>query len=649
MKKQLFLNGFLLTALLLFAGSISVIAQDQLSLRDRADKLFSEFQYSKAAAIYVKITDDKSPKLKDMERLAQCYAKMNRYEDAEIWYARVVADKQSTPDNLLKYGEILKANALYTKAKKVLQEYVTKTGKVEQVAVSILGCDSALIWMARPTSHKLKNEAAVNTENSEFSVFAMGDKVYYTGEPKNTDFNKTYGWTGNSFLKVHTATRATDNTLSTPALASSDINSEAYHIGPISGNKSGDMYFITRTYPGKKGVIKKDSRGVYLTNNMELYFQANVYGKWQAPIAFAYNNVKEYSVGHAAISVDGKTLYFVSDMAGGQGGTDIWYCDLQSDGSWGKCLNAGPVVNSKGDELFPSIASDGMLYFSTNGQPGMGGMDIFKSKGAKDNWSKPQNMRYPLNSAGDDFAFTINDSKTGGYFASNRKNGKGSDDIYSFSQPKPKTLHFLKGTVYQKQTKARIPEASVTLMNGIAIVAKQDTKVDGTVLFQLDEPTTYNIQAAKDSYYADSANVTIRESEITDTTRVSLYLDQLFEKGKTIRIENIHYNFDKDDIRADAAIILDKVVQALHANPSIKIELSSHTDSRGTAEYNENLSQRRAQSAVNYLVTRGIARSRMVAKGYGENRLLNKCKDGVECTDDEHQTNRRTEFTVLEY
>lgn len=635
-------------ALTVFSMAFQTYAQDQLGLRDKADKLFSEFQYAKAAAIYAKINDVPAPKLKDMERLAECYRKMNKYADAEIWYARVVENKESSPENLLKYGEILKANSLYPKAKKVLQQYAKLTGKPEDVQVSIVGCDSALIWMANPTKHKLRNELVINTENSEFALFPTVGKVYYAGEPVNVETDKKYGWTGNSFLRVFTAQRSATNVLSNPEIATAEINREAYHIGPITANKAGDMFFITRTYPGKKGVLKKDNRGEYITNNMELYFQANVYGKWQQPIPFAYNNVKQYSVGHAAISNDGNTLYFVSDMPGGEGGTDIWYCELQPDGSWGTPQNAGSI-NTKEDELFPTIGPDGTLYYSTKGFPGMGGLDIFRVKGSKDQWSKPVNMRFPVNSAGDDFCYVLTESKTFGYLSSNRKNGRGGDDIYSFKIPKPKVSHFVKATVLNKVTKSRIQDAAVTLSNSGAIVAKQSSNAQGIVVFQPDEPAVYNLQATKESFYADSTSATIHDTDVSDTTRVTLYLDQLFEKGKTIRIENIHYNFDKDDIRADAALILDKLVETMHENPTLRIELASHTDSRGSAEYNQNLSQRRAQSAVNYIVSKGISRDRMVAHGYGESKLLNKCADGVECTDDEHQANRRTEFTILSY
>ncbi|MDD2799675.1 MAG: OmpA family protein [Bacteroidales bacterium] len=639
----------LLFVSVLFLIAQNLSAQEQLGMREKADRLFDQFQYSKAAAIYLKINDTKTPKLHDLERLAECYRKMNQYQDAEIWYARVVANKESRPENLIYYGELLKANVLYPKAKKVLKDYAKQTGKIDDVAVAIAGCDSALIWMSNPTKHKIRNESGVNTENSEFSVFPMGDKVYYAGEPLNIASDKKYGWTGKSFLRIYTANRSEKNTLTDPSLLGSDVNSESYHIGPITGNKTADTFFITRTYPGKNGVVKKDDRGTYTTNNMELYIQSTEDGKWQKPVPFVYNNVKQYSVGHAALSPDGKVLYFVSDMPGGEGGTDIWFCTFQADGTWGILQNAGSTINTEQDELFPTMGSDGTLYYSTSGLPGMGGLDIFRVKGSKDVWKTPVNMGYPINSAGDDFSFVYNDKQTSGYFSSNRKKGRGMDDIFSFTIQKPKVDHYLKATVLNKQTKVIIPNASVTLSAGEDIIAKQNSRADGTVLFQVDESMVYNVLGVKESYYADSANVAVKESDISDTLRVALYLDQLFEKGKTIRIENIHYNFDKDDIRADAAIILDKLVQTMHENPTLKIELASHTDSRGTVEYNHNLSQRRAQSAVNYLVSRGIERTRMIAHGYGESKLLNKCSDGIDCTDEEHQANRRTEFTILEY
>jgi outer membrane protein OmpA-like peptidoglycan-associated protein len=283
----------------------------------------------------------------------------------------------------------------------------------------------------------------------------------------------------------------------------------------------------------------------------------------------------------------------------------------------------------------------------------MGGLDIFSSTGSKGQWKKAENLKYPVNSAGDDFAF-ISTEVTGnamaGYLSSNRIGGIGGDDIYSFNYTKPKIVLVLKGVTYNKDTKEILPETSVTVFNGgREIVGKQSTKGDGVFVFELDEDSDYKVLGQKPSYYSDSAVVSTKGITKSDTLFAALYLAPLFEVGKTFVLENIHYDFDKSDIRKDAAEILDELVRIMRDNPTLKIELSSHTDSRGSDSYNEALSQRRAQSAVDYLVNRGIARDRMVAQGYGERRLLNRCSNGVSCSIAEHQENRRTEVEVLTF
>jgi len=637
-------------AILMIAINPQIMASERSSLRSKAEKLFIGLQYANAAEIYQKLTDTSEPLLADMERLAECYKKMNKYEDAVIWYARIVADPNSSPENLVNYGEILKANASYPEAKKAFQSYVTKTRDRKSVSVSMAGCDSARIWISSPTNHKIENEGGVNTALSEFSVLPVGkNQVYFTGEPPLTSDRKQYGWTGNSFLRVYTAERQPDNTLDNSFLTRAEFNNEPYHVGPVSTDKSGNIFFITRTNPGKQGSLTVINGNTYQTQNMELYIQARIYGKWQIPESFAYNNVKKYSVGHAVLSNEGNVLYFVSDMPGGKGGTDIWYSEIQPDGSWGRVQNAGFRINTVGDELFPTIGPDGTLYFSSDGHPGMGGLDVFSSQGSLNQWSKPVNMRYPLNSPGDDFSLIIDETQSG-YISSNRINGKGGDDIYSFSYIKPKSTLTVAGVVYDKKTKEILPDASVTIYDSNnTILARQESKPDGSFSFQLSKPDSYRLQGTKNSFYPDTLGINVKDLIANETLKVSLYLDPLLEKGKTFRLNPIFYNFDKYNIREDASYVLDELLRTMHENPTLKIELASHTDCRGTDAYNEELSQNRAQSVVDYLVSRGISRDRMIAKGYGESQLINRCSDGVDCSEAEHQENRRTEFTVLSY
>lgn len=643
-------SGMIIGALMLFAGI--VVAQEQPSLRDRADELYSRYEYANAVKLYAKLVDIRKPRLQDLERLADSYWKMNDYESAENWYARIVQQTDSSPENRLRYGEILKMNGKYAEAKKQLETYATQTGNAPFVATQIAGCDSALNWMAFPTRHRLQNEMAVNTINSEFSVFPAGDQVYYAGEPADKLSGNTYGWTGNAFLRVYTAPLSSQGTLGTPSFADTGINGDKYHVGPVVAGANGNTLYVTRTYTGKESERQKVARHTYRTQTLELYIYHKENGEWIAE-PFAYNNVKEYSVGHAALSTDGNLLYFVSDMPGGQGGTDIWYSERQVDGKWGTPVNAGPEINSRGDELFPGVGPDGTLYYSSDGFPGMGGLDIFRSVGSKSQWSKPENLKYPVNSASDDFAYLVyGEDETGfrGFLASDRKGGRGGDDIYSFSFDKPKIIIILKGTTSDKATGERLPAATVTLYDGEReIVAKQQSGVEGTFEFALDPNRDYTVLGQKEGYHADSAKVSTQGITQSDTLEVALLLEPIFRVGQTFELKNIYYDFDKYNIRSDAAVILDELVRTLRDNPTLKIELSSHTDSRGSHAYNETLSQRRAQSAVDYLVSRGIARDRMVAKGYGEARLVNRCADGVACSAAEHQANRRTEVTVLEY
>jgi len=632
----------------------TVFAQEQFNLRDKAQKFYTEYKYFQAAALFRKLVDIKNPKLVDMQDLADCCIKMQDFEAAETWYARVVATEGSSPENLIKYGEVLKSNLKYAEAKKILQQYETLTGDKEAVKVSLAGCDSAVVWLANPTIHKLKNEAGINTPLANFSVFPYKNGVLFTGEPDEKSLKDIYGRTGRPYLRIYEANKAADNTLSDPRINLSIYNKGEYHIGPVITDKQGKVLYVTRTTTSKVLEVVKAGKIKYSTANLELYLFTQNGDKWEEK-AFPYNNVEKYSVGHAALSRDEKTLYFVSNMPGGQGGTDIWYCELQPDGSWGIPKNAGANINTSKNEMFPTIDLNGTLYFSSNGWPGMGGLDLFKAEGAKQNWSKPENLKYPLNSPADDFAFLsildVKDVATG-FLSSTRKGGVGNDDIYSFTYTyiPPKIILALKGNVVNKKDAEPISAASVTLYNdNHQLVARQSSTDQGTFLFDLEPGKTYQLLGQKEKFFADSMAISTVGIKKSQTLTAKLQLDPLNEIGKTIAINNIHYNFDKDNIRADAAKILDELVRTMRDNPTLEIELGSHTDSRGVDVYNLDLSQRRAKSVVDYLVSRGIARERMTAKGYGETKLLNKCSSGVKCTEAEHQENRRTEFKIVKY
>ncbi|MGF1923046.1 MAG: OmpA family protein [Bacteroidia bacterium] len=648
-------NYIIVIALIILNASFNkVVGQEQLSLRDRAKKHYNQYEYFQAAQLFQKLADVKKPLLSDLELLADCYLKLKDYELAENWYSRVFNQPKSKTDNLIKYGEVLKANMKYSQAKEIFLQYVKLSGDQSRVATELAGCDSSLLWMASPTAHLIKNEALINTSRSEFSVFPNNENVFFTAEPDTAIFKSIYGRTGNPYLRIYTANRSNDE-LSKSAIDLSTFNVGKYHIGPVSSNKDGSILYITRTTAGKILELNEVDRVKYQTNNLELYIFKKNKEKWEE-LSFAYNNVQQYSVGHASLSSDQKLLYFVSNMPGGFGGTDIWYCELQNDGSWGKPQNAGAQINTTKDEMFPYANEEGTFYFSSNGWPGMGGLDIFIAKGSKQNWTKAENLKYPMNSSGDDFGvilFPTVDDTINGYLSSNRKGGKGRDDVYSFTAKKPdsKLILAIKGLVSDLKTGKTISGANVELFSiaNKSLVASQNVKNDGLFFFELAKESTYSLTAKKEKYNTDVKSISTVGLKKSDTIVVDLKLKTLFEIGTVFTIKNINYDFDKDNIRLDAAKILDGLVDIMRDNPSLEIELGSHTDSRGADKYNLALSQRRAQSVVNYLVSKGISRMRMIAKGYGETELLNECEDGRPCTDAQHQENRRTVFKVLKY
>lgn len=625
-------------------------AQERPGRRSVAEQLYNSMEYARAAAALEKLVDVKKPRTIDLERLADSYYYIKEYELAENWYARVVNQKDASQQARLRYAEVLKQQGKYTEAKTQYREYIKTYGEEKKLLQAIAGADSAVQWMKNPTRHQIKNESYINTSRAEFGITPTSGGVLYAGEPSSLLDSKS-GMTGQAYLKIYSAELQTDGTLNYPNILSASFNQSIYHVGPISTNAQEDVLFVTRTYTGQHAEQFKALGSKWKKQNLELKIYRKNGNDWIEE-DFPYNNVKEYSLGHAVLSEDEKTLYYASDMPGGFGGVDIWFSELQENGEWGAPQNVGSSVNTSGDEMFPSVFGN-TLYFSSDGLIGMGGLDIFKAVGSKSIFSAPVNLGYPINSPSDDFAFvqvSESDQGTNGYISSNRSGGAGSDDIYAYTYSKPKITIILEGVTKDKSTGEILIGTSVSLreLDG-RIVSKDITDREGLVSFQVEPNTDFRMLGEKQGYLSDSLHIAGIKATRDTVVRYTLLLQPVFKKGDKFILENIYYDFDKHNIRPDAAKILDKLVATMRDNPTLRIELSSHTDSRGPDAYNMKLSQRRAQSAVDYIVNRGIARDRLVAKGYGETRLVNKCKNGVQCTPAEHQANRRTEVEVLDY
>lgn len=644
MKKR-----YLIGILLLFLASSAVFAQEQLSLRDRGNLHFERYEYARAAAVFTTLASDDHARYTDLVRAGESYYFMRDFAQSAQWYARVVAHEDATAADILRYADVLKASGKYAEAKSQYQRYssLPESG-LEDVSIRIAGTDSALNWMSKPTAHLLQNETGVNTAGSEFSVSLIGQDLYYTGEPAN--HGDDYGWTGRPFLKLHRA-NSTNDRLGNATLAGKDLNGPDFHVGPVASPDGGETLYVTRTYVGKEMGKEREGIRSYRTHRIEIYVYTQQEGEWVAT-SFEHNDPSGFSVGHASFSPDGNTMYFVSDRPGGQGGADIWFSERQGN-SWSTPQNAGPSINTAGDELFPQVDAEGVLYYSTDGLAGMGGLDIFRSEGQKSSWSKSINLGSPLNSPGDDFAYSViddNELHTQGFISSNRTGGKGEDDIYSFLLEKPQPIVVvIAGKVTHKGTGNLLPGAKVELKDANGqLISSVESDSRGAFVFPADTGRNYLLHASFGRMIPDSAASSTKNIIKSDTLWVDLVLEPELEVGKVFVLEDLYYDFDKHNIRPDAALVLDALVETMNEYPTLKIELSSHTDSRGSDAYNMALSDRRARAAVDYIISRGISRDRLVAKGYGETQLVNECSNGVDCTPEQHQANRRTEVRVLE-
>ncbi|WP_164122328.1 OmpA family protein [Sphingobacterium sp. xlx-130] len=635
---------------LLLSGPIQ--AQEQPSRGRQADELFQSMDYARAAALYEKLVDIKRPRTSDLERLAYSYLYLNRYDEAESWYARALQAPKASKETYLNYARALQQQGKYAKAKEQYQLYASKFGSDKGIDRAIKGIDSAIVWSNNPSGHTVKNEEKINTVYADFGYSPSSvHKGLFTTEPNRVLGSKS-GMTGHSYLRMYSVESTPDGTLNVPLHLFGNFNDAKYHVGPVSIDAENDIYYVTRTYPGMSDVQRFQAHGRrWAKQNLELLIYTKEGNDWRAE-SFPYNDAKRYSLGHASLSADGNTLYFASDMPGGLGGVDIWYSEKQKDGSWGKPKNVGPEVNTEGDEMFPSVY-DSTIYFASNGHVGMGGLDLYKSKIQQHTFSRSINLGYPLNSAGDDFCFVVADSNPSyyrGYLSSNRKGGQGSDDVYSFSFRKPEIKVLLEVVVRNKANESLIEAGTVALMDkNRKIISSGLTDVKGGIQFKLQPDTEYVILGQKHGLLPDSLSLSAFQASKDTTIRITLDLKPEFTKGDRFVLEDIHYDLDKYFIRKDAAVILDRLVKTMKEHPSLKIELSSHTDSRASSRYNEVLSQNRAQAAVDYIVSQGISRNRLVAKGYGETRLVNRCADGVSCTEQEHQANRRTEVEILAF
>lgn len=619
---------------------------------EKAQKQMDKFNYAEAIDILKKDITDKKLRNDAIPMLAECYRLQRDIINTRKMYEKAVALPGAKPMSFFYFAQALQSTGDYLKAREIFLKYAEMNPSDPRGQLFVAHCDSVLgPWKEKTPDFEVKIVNNINTNQSDFGPAIYEDELIFASDySSNPGEGKEYGWTGRGFLNIMKSQPVKSGDFYGRMGSRSEFDSkfnQAYHDGPAAFSNDGNSIYFTRSFYGK---TKRE--GTFRTNQLKIFFSTKTDGHWGEVMPF-YLNSTDYSVGHPTLSVDQQTLYFVSDMAGGNGGTDIWMCKNEGD-AWGNPINLGPIINTPEDEMFPSIRDDGTLYFASEGHPGYGGLDIFKSTFANGTWSAPVNIQPPINGSFDDFAIAFAPGNKNGFFSSNRLGGVGNDDIYAFrniEQPLPVLLPaYISGLVKDRNTMQPMAGATVFLLNPITEKVKVlKTDQDGMYKTTVKTPADYTVKAMMHSYIADCSPFEIEEviPGITINAPRDLVLDKLVI-NKAFRIDNIYYDFDKYTIRDDAKPELDKLVRIMEEN-TIDVELGSHTDCRGSDRYNDKLSQKRAESAVKYIISAGIDESRIKARGYGESQLTNKCADGIDCTPEEHQANRRTEFKTTSY
>jgi peptidoglycan-associated lipoprotein len=646
----------------IFLAAALIVLAAGCSVEKKAQKAYILGKYQTTIDLYSKVLSSNSSNGKANYFVAESYRLSNRIKDAERYYANAGGrgiDKDSVQ---FYYAQSLKANTKYGEAKKELQELIGRTsnGSMKDRANAEL---KSLEYLARldetENFYRVKNLEQVNSPAAEYSPVFLNNELYFTSSRGN---DKIYEATGTPFTNIYkVASRGANVDMATLTPLPEGINSPSVNDGCVTFSPDGKIMVFAKGNTGKK-------RGVNATMDVDLFISRFRNGAWSEPVPIPGINDPNAWDSSPCFSPDGKTLYFASNRKvrardiTGYGGVDIYSATMDSRGRFSRVRNLGPQVNTPGNEMFPYVAEDGKLYFASDGHPGYGGLDLFVVKRVSGR-TVVENLGQPMNSPSDDFGiFLFRPDR--GFFTSNREGGKGDDDIYTFVNEDPDLKvvnYYLQGITYSKEAEDKqlvLPNTRVSLFDERGeLMQDYVTGNDGKFLFRVYENENYTMLAETDGYLVKRQPYSTRGKSVDPSTLKDLITNipldttivlEKIEIDKIFALENIYYEYNKYDIRPDAARELDKLVQLLIDNPEIKIELASHTDSVDTHDYNLLLSQRRAESAVNYLVQRGISPDRLIAKGYGEEKPIarNTNPDGSD-NPVGRQKNRRTEFKIL--
>ena len=617
----------------------------QQGKQKRADTLFNKFSFVKASKLYRELVQNNYNRNYATRKLADSYAFLRDPRNASRYYKRVVKQKDVPIEYYYKYAQSLRGMKKYEESQIWLQRYKDSGGVVNANDFSKNINFITSVFGAK--QQYFLDRVRFNSKYSDFGAFEHDGKVYFaSARDEGVAIKRLYGWNEQPFLDIYVAEAGTKRNVDYTSKLPGDVNS-IYHDGPVTITKDGKtMYFSRNNF--KDDIEIKDKQGL---TNMKIYRATYVDSVWTNVEDLPING-DNFSTQHAALNNDDTKLYFSSDRPGTRGGSDIWSVDIAPDGSLGAAENLGDVVNTESAEGFPFINNEGVIFFSSDGHTGLGMLDVFATLKGEDETSIVDviNLGIPVNSNKDDFAFTMNQNGITGYFASNRQGGRGSDDIYAFHREP--ALH-VEGIVTDAINTNPIIGAKITLFDeNDNQIAYMETDENGYFQINIDRNKEYKIVANQDKYiedYREFDSKNMQTELVTINANLLLNPIQDVVKLANIDLNTIYFNFNSHDIRDDAAIQLDKIVDLMQNDyPEMVIRIESHTDSRGALTYNDKLSIDRANSTYEYLISKGINPSRITEhQGFGERRLTNGCEDGQKCEEEEHQLNRRTQFIVV--
>ena len=625
-----------LTLILVTLFSYSFVFSQNNSTK-KADRLYDRLQFVKAAEEYLKLSDSELNSEYVITRLANCYYNLFETSEAEKWLKKIV-NKNPDAELIYKYSQMLKANGKYKESNLWMNKF-SEMKPYDSRAVSFKNTPNYIDKIINKGKRFNIQNLKINSEFSDFGATIYKNKLYFVSSRNEKATSRNYGWNDEPFLDIFSST-INDKGSHLPANLFDELNSK-FHEGVVSFTPDGNTAYFTReSY--YEDEYQKDSLNNTKYSQLYIYKATKLKDSWDTFESLEINDVN-FSNKNPMVSPDGKHLYFSSNMPGGFGLYDLYKAEIKDDGSLGKVENLGQKINTEGQEAFPFLTSENILYFSSDGHLGLGGLDVFYSKNVDDKWSNSKNVGIPVNSGADDFAFMIKEEK--GYVSSNRTGGVGKDDIYALKKIRPLCDLLLETVVLDSKTNSPIDTALTSVSDGEGTINNSKTTNEkGLVEFMIECENEIKFVVSKEGYESKILDIKLLD---IDPPLLEVMLDPIEELivEEKVELSPIYFEFDKFNITNEGAFELDKLVAIMQKYPEMKIRVEAHTDNRGPSSYNLKLSENRAKSTAQYVISKGIDENRITGVGKGENEPAVECSGN--CSNDEHRTNRRSEFIIL--